>query len=100
LITTHVSIDNRASAGHTVIEVMTKDRPGLLFLLAQALHEMALTIAVAKINTEGTRVADVFYVTESDGSKVAPSRTDVVRDGILGALNQGRRVTIPPPPSA
>ena len=95
-----MSIDNRASARHTVIEVLTRDRPGLALRACQrACTRWALSIAVAKINTEGNAVADVFYVTEADGSKVAPSRTDVVRDGILGALNPGRRVTIPPPPS-
>jgi [protein-PII] uridylyltransferase len=86
-ITTHVTIDNRASTDHTVVEVMTKDRPGLLYTLSQALHEMSLTIAIAKINTEGTRVADVFYITEADGSKIAPGqRTDQVREGILASL--------------
>jgi len=87
MITTHVSIDNRASAAHTVIEVMTKDRPGLLYTLSQALHEMSLTIAIAKINTEGTRVADVFYITEADGSKLEPGqRTEMVREGLIASL--------------
>ena len=31
-----------------------------------------LSIAISKINTEGTCVADVFYVQERDGTKVAP----------------------------
>ena len=67
-----MAIDDRASARQTVIEVLTRDRPGLLFTLADALHELGLSIAVAKINTEGNRVADVFYVTEADGTKIAP----------------------------
>ena len=95
----HRCVDrNRASPGTRVIEVVTKDRPGLLFTLAQALHELALTIALAKINTEGSGVADVFYVTEADGSKVAPSRTDVVRDGILAGAEC--RAPSHDPPSA
>jgi [protein-PII] uridylyltransferase len=69
-----VSIDDRASPQHTVIEVLARDRPGLLFALSDALHRLGLSIAVAKINTEGTRVADVFYVSDRDGGKVAPGR--------------------------
>ena len=57
-------------ARHTIVEVFAKDRPGLLFRLAQALHELGLSISLSKINTEGTRVADVFYVSELDGSKI------------------------------
>lgn len=65
-----VSLDDRASPRHTVIEVITRDRPGLLFALSDALHRLGLSIAVAKINTEGQRVADVFYVSEQDGGKI------------------------------
>jgi [protein-PII] uridylyltransferase len=94
-VTTEVSIDHRASAHQTVIEVVTRDRPGLLFALADALHSLGLSIGVAKINTEGNRVADVFYVTESTGSKVEPGpRTQEVRARLLRVLEdlakQGR----------
>jgi [protein-PII] uridylyltransferase len=34
------------------------------------LHREEITIDLAKINTEGERVADVFYVTNRDGSKL------------------------------
>jgi [protein-PII] uridylyltransferase len=88
-VKTEVSIDNRASARQTVIEVLTRDRAGLLFTLAQALHELGLSIAVAKINTEGNRVADVFYVTEANGSKIEPGvRTQEVRSRLLDALDR------------
>src|SRR5262249_50142057 len=86
-VATHVSVDNRVSSRHTVIEVVTKDRPGLLFALAQAFHTLGLTIAVAKIDTDGNRVAAVFYATETDGSKLEPgARTTEVREGLLAAL--------------
>jgi len=54
--------------------VLARDRPGLLFAVSDALYRLGLTIAVAKINTEGMRVADVFYVSEQDGGKVAPGK--------------------------
>ena len=82
-----VSVDDRASPRHTVIEVVARDRPGLLFSISEALHGLRLSISVAKINTEGTRVADVFYVSEADGSKVAPGKRSVeVQTTLLAAL--------------
>ena len=86
-ISTDVTLDNQASTRQTVVEVATRDRPGLLFTLSRAFHALGLTIAVAKINTEGTRVIDVFYVTELDGQKVeAPPRMAEVRQALLGVL--------------
>ncbi len=85
-VPTEVSIDDRASPRHTVIEVFAKDRPGLLFTLARALHEIGLTIALSKINTEGTRVADVFYVNEVGGGRVPPERFKEIRASLVAAI--------------
>ncbi len=88
-VATEIVIDDRASRRHTVIEVFAKDRPGLLYTLAQTLHEMSVSIVLSKINTEGTRVADVFYVTELDGSKVEPGpRFKAIRDALSFALER------------
>jgi [protein-PII] uridylyltransferase len=85
-VATEVLFDDRASPSHTVVEVFAKDRPGLLHTLARALHELHLSIAVSKINTEGTRVADVFYVTEAPGTKISPRRHDEVRAALVRAV--------------
>jgi [protein-PII] uridylyltransferase len=82
-----VVVDDRASPRHTVVEVFAKDRPGLLYTLAHALHELGLSIALSKINTEGNKVADVFYVSELDGAKVAPGeRFKAIREALLAAI--------------
>jgi [protein-PII] uridylyltransferase len=86
VVTTEVVIDNRASSRYTVIEVLTKDRPGVLFALAEALHQLGSTISIAKINTEGTKVVDVFYVTTEDGEKLDMERAEITRRGLLAAL--------------
>jgi len=89
-VPTEVQVDDRASPRHTVVEVFAKDRPGLLHTLARALHELKLSIALSKINTEGTRVADVFYVNELDGAKVAPGpRYGQIHDALVGAVEVG-----------
>jgi [protein-PII] uridylyltransferase len=89
-VPTEVIIDDRASPRHTVIEVFAKDRPGLLYALAKAMHELGLSIALSKINTEGTRVADVFYVSElgeRGGAKVARGpRYGEIHDALVQAV--------------
>ena len=88
-VLSEVVVDDRASPRHTVIEVFAKDRPGLLYSLSSALHGLGLSIALSKINTEGTKVADVFYVNELDGSKVAPGpRFKAIREALL-AVTEG-----------
>ncbi len=85
-VLSEVVVDDRASPRHTIVEVFAKDRPGLLYSLARALHALGLSIALSKINTEGTKVADVFYVNELDGSKVEPGpRFKAIREALLEA---------------
>jgi len=69
-VPTTISVDNSASSRYTVVDVFTRDRIGLLHEIARTLHELNLTIALAKVNTEGQSVADVFYVVDADGKKV------------------------------
>ncbi|WP_433936283.1 [protein-PII] uridylyltransferase [Sorangium cellulosum] len=87
-VRTQISIDDRASH-HTVIEVLARDRPGLLFAVSDALYQLGLSISVAKINTEGTRVADVFYVSEADGTKISNGKRTQEVEERLHAVLQG-----------
>jgi [protein-PII] uridylyltransferase len=47
----------------TIVEVSTRDRVGVLYAITQTLADLGLDISLAKISTEGEKVADVFYVT-------------------------------------
>jgi [protein-PII] uridylyltransferase len=86
-VPTEILLDDRSSPRHTIVEVFAKDRPGLLYRLAQALHHLGLSIALSKINTEGARVADVFYVSELDGQKIARGpRYKEVQDALVQAV--------------
>ncbi len=88
-VTPEVVFDDRASPQHTVVEVFAKDRPGLLFALSQALSELGLTIALSKINTEGAKAADVFYVSDLQGQKLPPARFAEVREALLRCVDPG-----------
>ena len=83
-VQSRVILDDRAAPGHTVVEVITRDRPGLLFALSHAIYRQGMSIAVAKIATEGARVVDVFYVSEPDGRKISSSeRADALKRSLL-----------------
>lgn len=69
-VPTEVQVDNEASPRFTVIDVFTRDRAALLHTIARTLHEQGLTIGLSKVNTEGERAADVFYVLDASGEKV------------------------------
>ena len=47
----------------TIVEVLARDRVGLLHAITHVLAELGLDISLAKVATEGEKVADVFYVT-------------------------------------
>ena len=59
-----------ASEHATVVEVRAGDALGLLYAVAAALGDLDLDIRIAKIDTLGERVVDVFYVRTSWGAKL------------------------------
>ena len=67
---TQVNIDNTVSSGFTVVDLFTKDKAGLLHEVARTFHEQEVNIRLSKVNTEGDRVVDVFYVCGKDGEKI------------------------------
>nr|WP_308917744.1 [protein-PII] uridylyltransferase [Jannaschia sp. LMIT008] len=68
-VPTTVAFDNDGSEIYTIIEVDTRDRPGLLYDLTQALAAANVQISQAVIATYGAQVVDVFYVKDLFGLK-------------------------------
>jgi [protein-PII] uridylyltransferase len=94
-VSTEVNIDNRCATDHSVIEVTTKDQQGLLFWLANTLQHLDLQISLAKINTEGTQVADVFYVTDTSGAKITSiERMEEIKARILSNIAHLEKASI------
>jgi [protein-PII] uridylyltransferase len=84
-----VLIDNKASAGHTVIEINGRDRIGLLYDITAAMTRLSLQIASAHISTYGERVVDVFYVKDVFGLKVEHERKiRDIRETLTTALTE------------
>jgi [protein-PII] uridylyltransferase len=68
-VSTSVTFDNDGSEIYTIIEVDTRDRPGLLYDLTRTLANMNIYIASAVIATYGEQVVDTFYVKDMFGLK-------------------------------
>jgi [protein-PII] uridylyltransferase len=84
-----VVIDEDGSDFHTIVEVYTWDRPGVLHAITRTLYEMDLSIQLAKISTPGAQVADIFYVTDLEGNKLMKQEThERLRARLLACLLQ------------
>jgi [protein-PII] uridylyltransferase len=68
-VPTHITFDNDGSEIYTIIEVDTRDRPGLLHDLSRTLANSNIYIASAVIATYGEQVVDTFYVKDMFGLK-------------------------------
>ncbi|GHE99887.1 bifunctional uridylyltransferase/uridylyl-removing enzyme [Aliiroseovarius zhejiangensis] len=69
-VPTHITFDNEGSEIYTIIEVDTRDRPGLLHDLTRTLANANIYIASAVIATYGEQVVDSFYVKDMFGLKI------------------------------
>jgi [protein-PII] uridylyltransferase len=69
-VTCEVRVLHDASAHSTVIEVRAPDALGVLYAIASGISDLDLDIHVAKIDTLGERVVDVFYVRTPSGDKL------------------------------
>jgi [protein-PII] uridylyltransferase len=66
-----VHFDPNACDTATLVEIITEDRPGLLYDLSAAFSAAGCNIDVVLIDTEGRKAIDVFYVC-TNGSKLTP----------------------------
>ncbi|MEL6531893.1 MAG: [protein-PII] uridylyltransferase [Pseudomonadota bacterium] len=69
-VPTTITFDNDGSDIYTIIEVDTRDRPGLLYDLTKTLAAANIQIASAQIATYGAQVVDTFYVKDVFGLKL------------------------------
>ena len=70
VVPTRLHFDNTGSDIFTIIEVETRDRPGLLYDLARTLTANNISISSAIIATYGEQAVDVFYVKDLFGLKL------------------------------
>lgn len=88
-VETRVEIDDESSAHSTLVEVITQDRPGLLYRVSSQLARQKCNIEIALIETEGQTAIDVFYVTSAN-AKLPKELQDQLRAALLEELTSGR----------
>ena len=94
IIEPRVLIDNLSSKTHTLIEINSKDKIGLLHTLASELFLMGLHISTARISTYGVRVVDVFYIKNMTGGKITEKdKIDVIKSKLMKAINEHKDVS-------
>ncbi len=87
---THITFDNDGSEIYTIIEVDTRDRPGLLYDLTRTLAANNIYIASAVIATYGAQVVDAFYVKDMFGLKLhARHRQEALEKKLRQAIAEG-----------
>ena len=87
-VTFHTSIqfDDNSSDHSTLMEVVTQDRPGLLYEVGSALARQGCNIDVALIDTEGQKAIDVFYLT-AQGVKLSEQKKVLLREVLEATLS-------------
>jgi [protein-PII] uridylyltransferase len=89
-VRTKIVIDNSVSPVHTVVDVYARDHVGLLYAIANVIHQEGLMIALSKVNTEGLKAADVFYVERAEGGKLDSDSCEVLRQKLFDAIELSR----------
>ena len=81
-IPTHVRFDDSSSSHSTLLELITYDRPGLLYQVSSLLAQFGCNIEIALIDTEGEKVIDVFYLT-AQHKKLPPELQEAIEKALL-----------------
>jgi len=72
-ISTQIEFDDSSSAHSTLVQVLTQDRPGLLYRMCSLVSKHECNIEIALIETEGQMAIDVLYLT-SGAAKLSADR--------------------------
>ncbi len=91
-VPTAIAFDNEGSEIYTIIEVDTRDRPGLLHDLTRVLAHSNISIASAVIATYGAQVVDTFYVKDMFGLKIfTDSKQRTLERKLRDAIERGAK---------
>jgi len=83
-----VRVDGSASRRYTVLEIVARDEPGLLYRISREIASDGCAIDLVLIATEGHRAVDVFHMTKN-GAKLTPPDQDALA-GRLQRLLENR----------
>lgn len=72
-----VRVDGGASRRYTVLDIVARDEPGLLYRISCEIASSGCAIDLVLIATEGHRAVDVFHITKN-GTKLTPPDQDAL----------------------
>jgi [protein-PII] uridylyltransferase len=84
-IPTQIEFDDHSSAHSTLLQVITQDRPALLYRMCSVISKHDCNIEIALIETEGQMAIDVFYLT-SAGEKLNAARQSTLGKSLEAEL--------------
>ena len=84
-ITTQILFDDTCSAHSTLMQVITQDRPGLLYTMCSEISKLGCNIEIALIETEGQMAIDVLYLT-SRGAKLEHALQEALKAALHSEL--------------
>lgn len=91
-VPTEITFDNLGSDLCTIIEVDTRDRPGLLFDLLRTLTALNLQIVSSTVATYGAQAVDVFYVKDLFGLKIhSEKKRSAISEKLREAIDSGAK---------
>jgi [protein-PII] uridylyltransferase len=83
-----VLVDNELTPAATIVEVRAADGIGVLYRITSAIARLGIRVDRAFVSTLGHEVADTFYVTGEDGTKITdPARVTALETEVLAALH-------------
>lgn len=95
-VDTRCTFDNECSSHSTLLEVVARDRPGLLYCIACSLAEHGCNIEIALVDTEGQTAIDVFYITQGGAKLDATLQNELRRDLFRDLATRWEKNTRPP----
>lgn len=86
-IPTDIQFHSDSVNDQTILEIITTDRQGLLAKIGQVFNQQKIKLHNAKITTIGSRVEDVFYITDSSFRPLSdPIKQEQLRKELLNVL--------------
>ena len=83
-----VFINNAASDSCTLIEINGTDCTGFLHAVTHTMTKLNLKIVSAHVYTYGSRIVDVFYVTDENGGKITGGdKVQQIKTALLDTIN-------------
>lgn len=71
---------------HTVMELYTHDRPGLVSAVSQVFLQCNVQVINAKLTTLGDQVEDIFFITTTDNLPLNSKESDALKNALTSDL--------------